>query len=151
MARRAKHMLFDRAHRNTQLIGDIGVGMAIEAAKDEDDAGAIRQCLQQIDDCAQVLATLDNSGCIDIGVAMRSAVEGNVIVGMPHGSPTMAIAENAGRGLEYIGADIGDRIGRTPSGDPYEDLLGQVFKLTRIRMVSPEIMDQGSPKLESVS
>ncbi len=36
MARRAQHVLFDRAHRETHLDGDVGIGLPVKAAKQED-------------------------------------------------------------------------------------------------------------------
>ncbi len=46
MARRAQHVLFDRAHRKTHLNGDVGIGLAVKAAKQEDGASSFGQSVQ---------------------------------------------------------------------------------------------------------
>ncbi len=81
---------------------------------------------------------------------MLGTVEDDVIIGMPHGSPAVAIAEHAGRCLEHISADIGDSLCRLPSGDPHEYLLSEIFELGCISMFSPEIMNERGPELESL-
>ncbi len=97
-----------------------------------------------------MLLPLDDAGGVEIRLTMPGAVESDVIIGVPDGSPTVAIAEHTGRGLEDIGTDVSDSLRRLPARDPHEHLLSEIFELGCIGMFSPEIMNERGPKLEGL-
>jgi hypothetical protein len=114
----ADHVLLDRAHRYAEAVGDVAVGVTLEAAQNEDGAGPFWQGLERSHRILKRLPRLQYPQRIEVDAAVMLRVELDVIVGVSDGPAAVTVGEHARSRLEDVGGHVLDGLARPSRSDP---------------------------------
>lgn len=132
MRERLHHMLFDRAHRNAELGGDLTVLTTLELVQNKDGSSPLRKCQKRRCREPQIFLPAQNSMWVKIFASVSFRVEGQMLVRPAGGAPASAVCEHARGCLEDVTGEIFNWRFAVTRHNAREHFLHEIINLGRI-------------------
>lgn len=138
----AHHVLFDRANRDSELIGDLLKSLAFKAAQDENRTRSFWQAQQYSDSSLKFLSGAQNSFRVDRLLAMEFCIKRDMMTCLPGFPAPYAISQDAGGRLVDIASKISDWFGAVASHYAGKYVLDEVIDIESLPDSTAKIAPQ---------